>query len=157
MGDRVTCYLNVPLECLERAKSILEHQGLSFSEWDDKLEIHEVNYAHFEDEEAELIKAGIPFTFEWCAGGSYSAGYTHVRFTEAGLKHTTYYEEHQDNVPIEQVQAWIQNLDVTQMQLALEDYINEHTEPPFNEDYAVHAKQYLLKKLVKPCITQPKM
>ena len=89
MGDRTTVTLTVLKQHQKEAIDLIDSeqgQPSVIDIQDDKtvsLTYEEVNYGTIENLPA-LVRAGIPYSFEWGSGGSYCEGEEHLRFNADG-------------------------------------------------------------------------
>ena len=89
MGDRTTVTLTVLKQHQQEAIDLIEDEQGKPSEIDQHddetvtLIYEEVNYGTIEKLPA-LVRAGIPYSFEWGSGGSYCEGEEHLRFNADG-------------------------------------------------------------------------
>lgn len=154
MGDRTECQILIPAERFEDANAVLIAN--SYHGYDNNFPSSEgtdltcvyfsgVNYGKLSCED-ELINLGIPFTWRWENGSEFSAGESHVRFTEQGYMCTKeLYDDELNNVDLAGLIQHLNNY------TDLRDYILKAKEDltvlPWTNQVE-YGKLYLLKQLI---------
>ena len=98
MGDRTTVTLTVLKQHQKEAIDLIDSEQGQPSEIDQDddetvtLTYEEVNYGTIE-KLPELARAGIPYSFEWGSGGSYTEGEEHLRYLVDGTPVVTTFDK----------------------------------------------------------------
>lgn len=98
MGDRTTVTLTVLKQHQQEAIDLIEDEQGKPSEIDQHddetvtMTYEEVNYGTIE-KLSTLARAGIPYSFEWGSGGSYTEGEEHLRYLLDGTPVVTTFDK----------------------------------------------------------------
>ena len=131
MGDRTTVTLTVLRQHQQEAIDLIDSEQGQPSDIDTQddetvsLTYEEVNYGIIEKLPA-LVRAGIPYSFEWGSGGSYCEGEEHLRFNADGTTVlTTFDKDWPANTICECMDAIKGHADPV---AALQEMLNQHQE-----------------------------
>lgn len=141
MGDRTQVTLTVLRQHLQEAIDLIDPEQGQPSEIDPQdndtvsLIYEEVNYGTIEHL-GLLRSAGIPYSFEWGSGGSYSEGEEHLRYLIDGTpEQVTFEKDWPENTILECLEVIKDRADPA---AALQAFLANHQEPSWDNqlDYS---------------------